>query len=645
MSFLQPWLLAALPLVAVPVIIHLINQWRYQTIRWGAMMFLLAANRMSRGYARLRQWLIMAFRMLAIAGLVVAVSRPLAGGRLGLLAGGRASTTIILLDRSPSMQQRLGTAGRSKLESGGQRLVETLKTLGSERWVLVDSVTCAAREMESPADLLHAPSTGPASAAADLPAMLQSAHDWIVSNKTGRTEVWICSDCRENDWAPESGRWQTLREAFLEFPQGVRFHLLAYPQAAAANAAVRVTDVHRRQTGDEAELLVSLKLSREGDDRSPGTVPVQFELDGARSELAVEIEGAASELKEHRLPLPAGRRRGWGRISIPADANPADDDFYFAFDEPVLRRTVIVAEDEQRRAALELSAAIPPNAATTCRAEVIEPDQLSTVEWENTALLLWQGRLPKGEAAQVVRAFVERGGYAIFFPPSAPSAEELLGVRWGEWHDPPQGALVGNWRGDQDLLAHTASGAPLPVGQLQIRRYGTLTGEFTPLATLSGGAPLLARAASRRGGIYFCSTTPATGDSSLATDGVVLYVLVQRALAAGASALESTRQLIAGDDSRGDAVIWERIVGTDEAVSTEYRFQRGVYVTGEQLVAVNRSAAEDQALVLDDKRVAALFQGLDFARIDDSSGGATSVLQEIWRLFLASMMVALIVEA
>ena len=63
MSFLQPMLLAALPLVALPIIIHLINQRRYQTIRWAAMMFLLAANRMSRGYARLRQWLIMAFRM------------------------------------------------------------------------------------------------------------------------------------------------------------------------------------------------------------------------------------------------------------------------------------------------------------------------------------------------------------------------------------------------------------------------------------------------------------------------------------------------------------------------------------------------------------------------------------------------------
>src|SRR5437762_13790374 len=106
MTFLQPLLLAGLPLVALPVIIHLINQRRYQTIRWAAMIFLLAANRMSRGYAKLRQFLILLFRTLAIAGLIFAVSRPLAGGWFGRAAGGKPDTTIILLDRSPSMRQQ-----------------------------------------------------------------------------------------------------------------------------------------------------------------------------------------------------------------------------------------------------------------------------------------------------------------------------------------------------------------------------------------------------------------------------------------------------------------------------------------------------------------------------------------------------------
>ena len=138
MSFLQPLLLIALPLIALPIIIHLIHQRRFQTVQWAAMAFLLAATKMSKGYAKLRQWLILAARTLAIAGLIFAVSRPLSSGWLGMAAGGRIDTTIILLDRSASMGQ-IGAGGRSKLESGVRRLQENLRKLESDHYVLIDS--------------------------------------------------------------------------------------------------------------------------------------------------------------------------------------------------------------------------------------------------------------------------------------------------------------------------------------------------------------------------------------------------------------------------------------------------------------------------------------------------------------------------
>ncbi len=652
MSFLAPMLLAGLPLVALPIIIHLINQRRFQTIRWGAMMFLLAANRLSRGYARLRQWLIMAFRMLAIAGLIFAIARPLASGWLGLSAGGRPDTTIVLLDRSPSMQQTGGGAGGTKLETGRRQLVQALKMLGSARWVLVDSTTNKAFEIESPEGLLNSPAGEPASSASDIPAMLQSVHDYIQTNKSGRTEVWICSDLRENDWNGESGRWQTLRESFLEFPQGVRFHLLAYPQAAPDNVAIRVTDVRRLQTSDAAELFVSLKLTRacfgfrRTQSESKISVPVQFEIDGARSELTVEMDGPQFELKDHRIPLERSHERGWGRVSIPADANLADNEFCFVFDRPVPRLAIVLADDPQAARPLELAAAISPDPSVHDSAEVIGEEQLATVEWEKVSLLLWQAPLPKGNSANLIQAFVERGGQAIFLPPGSPGDAELFGVGWKSWAEEPEEIPVENWRGDQDLLANTQSGAALPVGQLQIRRYAGLSGEaFTPLASVRGGKPLLVRAPTARGGAYFLATTPAAGDSSLATGGVVLYVLVQRALAAGAAVLGNTRQLVAGAPPEDDPATWQRVTGDERAISTEFPFHRGVYIAGDKLLAVNRPTAEDQAHVLPDHRLGELFGRLDFARVDDQAGSLSSLIQEVWRLFLAAMIVALIVEA
>ena len=643
MSFLQPWLLAALPLVALPIIIHLINQRRYQTVNWAAMMFLLAANRMSRGYARLRQWLIMAFRMLAIAALVCAISRPLASGWLGLTAGTSPDTTIIILDRSPSMQQS-GAGGVSKLDSGRQQLARTLATLGSTRWVLIENTSDKPHELKSPDVLAGLPSTEPTSASSDLPAMLQSAHDYMKTNKSGRTEIWICSDVRQNDWNPESARWQTLRDAFRQFPQGVRFNLLAYADTARGNASVRVTQAQRRQLGDVAELLVSLKITREGGEKR-ATIPITFEIDGARSEVTVEMEGNEYELVEHRTPLESGHDRGWGRVTIPADANLADNDFYFAFDKPVPRHAIIVADDLPAARPLELATTIPPDPAVQCSAQIVAADQLTGVAWEEISLLLWQGPLPEGAAADQVRAFVNSGGHAIFFPPNARSERELFGVRWESWLDAPEELVIESWRGDQDLLAHTQSGAALPVGQIEVRRYSTLAGETTALATLRGGAPLLARATTEHGGAYFCATTPAPGDSSLATNGVVFYVLVQRALAGGAAGLQNTRQLIAGDPPHDDPATWQRLAGANEGISTEYQFHRGVYADGERLVAVNRASEEDRAATLDNARVAGLFKGLDFVRVDDRAGSLSGLIQEIWRLFLGSTIVALIVEA
>ena len=645
MSFLQPWLLWGLPLIALPIIIHLINQRRFQTIQWAAMMFLLAAHRMARGYSRLRQWLIMLFRMLAIAGLLFAVARPLASGWLGLAAGGQADTTIVLLDRSPSMQQRGAGTGESKLETGKKQLVQTLQTLGSARWVVIDSVSNAPHQIDSPAAIMNLPNAGPASSPADLPIMLQAAHDYVRDNRSGRTEIWVCSDLRENDWTAESNRWSTLRDAFLEFPQGVRIHLLAYSQLPSTNTSIRVTEVKRQATNEGAELLVSLKISREGTDDQKVSIPVEFDIEGARSVLTVELNGLSTELKDHRIPLERARERGWGRVSIPADANPADDDFYFVFDVPPPRKTMIVAEEPQVEKPLQLAAAIPPESSFVCTADVIGLEQLPTVEWDQVSLVLWQGALPSGTPAELLQAFVERGGQVVFFPPRNPSSEEFSGIRWNEWVSSNDNIPLETWRSDGDLLSRTLNGTALPVGQLEIHQYCGLSGDHTPLAILKGGATLLARVPTKRGGVYFWATTPAPRDSSLATGGVVLYAFVQRAISAGAMVLGKSRQLDAGNAQGEISSTWTPVIEGDQGLSTEALYHRGVYSANDRLLAVNRPANEDDARVLNESRLAELFRGLNFVRVDDRAGSVSSLIQEIWRVFLITMLISLILEA
>ncbi|HEY3392292.1 MAG TPA: BatA domain-containing protein [Lacipirellulaceae bacterium] len=644
MSFLQPWMLIALPIAALPVIIHLINQRRFQSINWAAMRFLLEANRMSRGYARIRQWLILLFRVLAIAALVFMISRPLATGWLGLAGGGRPDTTLVLIDRSASMTQHGVGSAQSKLENGVALVAQTLATLGSSRWVVIDSVSHEPRELQSPAELIESPGAQPSSAAADLSTLLQAAHDYIKNNRTGQTEVWICSDLRANDWNAESGRWEGIRNSFQEFKQSVRFHLIAYSAVAADNLAVRVTDVQRRSTGEDAALFLSLRLTR-ADGGGKRSVPIHFDVEGARSELTVEMEGHELDLKNHRIPLAGDRVQGWGQVAIPADENPADNEFYFVFDELPSRRCILVTEDRAATRALELAASISPDPAVSCSVELVDPEHLAGIVWESVALVLWQARLPEDDAASAISRFVNRGGQVMFLPPSSPGNEALFGTRWTTWESPPEPVRVESWRGDQDLLARTQSGAALPVGELIVRRYCGLEGEFTTLAKLYGGATLLGRVTTDRGGVYFCASTASPSDTSFGTEGVSLYVAIQRALAAGAAELALARLLAAGNSFPSAGSGWQQLAGSSNSLSTEYPFHAGVYTAEKQMLAVNRSEEEDRAATLSETLVAELFRGLDFDLVNDQAGNMHSLAREVWRLCIGAMVLALVAEA
>ncbi|MCH5377738.1 MAG: BatA domain-containing protein, partial [Planctomycetes bacterium] len=278
MSFLQPVMLFALPIIALPIIIHLINQYRYRTIEWAAMYFLLAANKMSRGYARIRQWLILLLRTLAIAGLIFAISRPLASGWMRLAAPGTIDTSFILLDRSPSMQQRGTRAGQTKLDSACQQLVQSLKLLKSNRWILIDSANNVPIELQSPEDLETMLETEPVSASADIPAMLETVHNYLRDNRPSRSEVWLCSDLRDHDWDHESSRWEVLRSAFLESPFPIRFHLLAYGKSDPDNRSIRLSSAQVHETSVGKELRLSLTITQSPDVKETVRVPVRLEL-------------------------------------------------------------------------------------------------------------------------------------------------------------------------------------------------------------------------------------------------------------------------------------------------------------------------------------------------------------------------------
>src|SRR6516225_2281813 len=64
-------------LISAPIIIHFINRLRFRRVKWAAMEFLLASQQRNRRRLLLEQLLLLLLRILAVAGLVLLVARPL----------------------------------------------------------------------------------------------------------------------------------------------------------------------------------------------------------------------------------------------------------------------------------------------------------------------------------------------------------------------------------------------------------------------------------------------------------------------------------------------------------------------------------------------------------------------------------------
>ncbi len=670
MIFLQPLALAAIPLIAIPFIIHWLNHRRHKPMYWAATHFLKQAQKQNRGIAKLRYWLLLALRTLAIAAIVLLLSRPLQTGYLASWTGSPA-TTIIVLDLSPSMQARSASGTTSVAEQTidkldqlrlsdlqkGKRIVFTQPSV--EPLILPDEISIS----QSMASFEQAATT-------DIPATVSAALRWASTNVSGPVDLWVCSDLRESDWQSKSGRWKEIVEQLEKLP-AVRLNILASDySSASSNTSVTVNRVVRRQGDNRAELVFDLSVHQMSGEVTSRILLLTFEIAGVRSTVELELTGRESSLSGVVVPIDAQIESGFGVVSLPADSNPADNQYRFVFAKPLPIQATVVADDAAVGEVLQLALDRPVSENAPVTVSVFSPAEVSQIDWPNTALVAWQSELPTGDVAAKLNQVVDRGGSVIFLPPSQldnesgatndakiamPGADSLVNAspfkaRWDQWQQMPEGSLpwqVADWRSDSDLLGNTAAGEPIPVSDWKIQKFCNVeTTDAIPLAKLPGGEPLLTRLATEHGGLYFLTTLPDEIYSNLVEEGVSLYVLMQRALDASLSSTGNARCLPAGGDIPNDLADWKRLDDSGQTILDNQRaLCSAVYELDSKLIAINRPSAEDSLETVSEETLKQLLGTTEFRVIQDVGSNDRALASEIWRWFAAVLVVSLLVEA
>src|SRR5436190_22818761 len=116
---------------SIPIIIHLFTRRRPKEILFPSLEFLSEVNQSEIRRLKLKQWLLLLLRALAVAALAFAMARPALRGSIGPRSGASTSV-VVLLDRSGSMSAAAGAGGGTLLDQAKRTVEDLLATLGPQ---------------------------------------------------------------------------------------------------------------------------------------------------------------------------------------------------------------------------------------------------------------------------------------------------------------------------------------------------------------------------------------------------------------------------------------------------------------------------------------------------------------------------------
>lgn len=299
MSFLSIAFLAALPLAAAPILLHLFDRRRHVVIEWGAMQFLLEAATRRTNARRLKQWLLLLLRVLAVAALVFALARPLLPGNW--FGNPDRGETIFVLDNSMSMARSAGDA--SLFETAIERAVAELNDVEAGDFVRVLQAspypiwaTSGSQRIDPDTTAILADQLRelrPTNGRSDLLSALFTAIQAEVQPAQKQRRIVLLTDRQRSDWSlDDEAGWKRLREVLGSAPVPTYLEVVDLQQSAdAGNIAVDRVRSNRTVVGVDEPFTLTAQIRNYGQARVNSS-PVTWTIGG-------------DELNESRCPALA----------------------------------------------------------------------------------------------------------------------------------------------------------------------------------------------------------------------------------------------------------------------------------------------------------------------------------------------------
>ncbi len=335
LSLIHAGFLAAGLAVAVPVVIHLLFRQKTRTVPIGSVRFLHQVVREHRRRRRVRQWLLLALRMLAVLLLALLFARPYWDESY---RRGFEQEVVLLVDRSASMEAKNGR-GETSFQRALAVLRDELSRL-DENAVVHVALFDSAEVHELAIEKL--PRAATTEAATDFGLALGWARDVLAASNRSARRIVLISDLQRSGLP---------RSSLEHLPDGVELQLHDVGETLSRNVAVESAEAVHTEIRPDAQVRVRVVVRNHGP-LPARQLPVRCEIEGPAGKLVatqqIDVAGHGSAVVEFPLEISQdGLYRGSVAVTI-EDTLAIDNQRWIAFEARHPDRVLLIDGQEGR---------------------------------------------------------------------------------------------------------------------------------------------------------------------------------------------------------------------------------------------------------------------------------------------------------
>jgi hypothetical protein len=420
-----------LPLLALPILIHLINLLRQRRVQWAAMEFLLASQRKHRKWIILKQLLLLLMRIGAIAALVLMVAQPILKDRWGQIFGGSSTHHVVLLDDSFSMTDRWAdTSGFERAKLVVSRLADrATRQENSQTFTLLRFSRTGNGSNTTQPDLLNETVTadftsrleqivGPlqASSTAVGPTSAIDAIEHLPAARSDETRVvYLVSDFRARDWRESSQLKKALEKLSAA---GAQLYLVSTVDATRENLSLAALVPVPGVRAANVPLQMEVAVTNHGQTQAKNVTVLLEENGVARPALVIE-EIPSGKTVSRRFPV-VFPTAGEHLLKAQLESDPVDaDNQRFAVVDVVSASPVLIIDGGPRgEDAFYLSTALAPGGKVNSGIKpVIESPRFLRDEPLEGFSAIFLANIDRLDPAEIeaLENYVRQGGGVAFF--------------------------------------------------------------------------------------------------------------------------------------------------------------------------------------------------------------------------------------